>query len=206
VIFQPQLTKCFCPTWGNSKQEIRKLIWAATFYAVQLKMTASALHHFWSNWRIAIFTARSELHKVLFWPCLCFFVCMKYIWNRWTDLCQIHRKTSLVPRSDEFECQGQGHQGQKNRFSADIWYPVYTMQPVVKPVVQPFDNWLYRVNKHPAGCQTGLTTGWMFVYTIQPVVKSVWQQVVSCKRGFRNRWTDIPQIHMEDVWCLARTS
>jgi len=30
------------------------------------------------------------------------------------------------------------------------------------------------------GFQTGLTTGWMFVYTIQPV----WQQVVSCKRGF----------------------
>jgi len=32
-------------------------------------------------------------------------------------------------------------------------------------------NRLYRVNKHPTGCQTGLTTGWMFVYTIQPVVK-----------------------------------
>jgi len=24
-----------------------------------------------------------------------------------------------------------------------------------------------------AGCQTGLTTGWMFVYTIQPVVNPV---------------------------------
>jgi len=34
-----------------------------------------------------------------------------------------------------------------------------------------FDNRLYRVNKHPAGCQTGLTTSWMFVYTIQLVVK-----------------------------------
>jgi len=30
-----------------------------------------------------------------------------------------------------------------------------------------------------AGCQTALTTGWMFVYTIQPAVKPVWQQVVS---------------------------
>jgi len=40
-------------------------------------------------------------------------------------------------------------------------------------VVQPFDNRLYRVNKH----QTGLTTGWMFVYTIQPVVKQVWQPI-----------------------------
>jgi len=45
------------------------------------------------------------------------------------------------------------------------------------------DNRLYRVNKHPTGCQSGcqrgLTTGWMFVYTIQPVVKPVWQPVVS---------------------------
>ena len=36
-----------------------------------------------------------------------------------------------------------------------------------------FDNRLYHVNKHPTGCQIGLTTGWMFVYTIQPVVKPV---------------------------------
>ena len=45
-----------------------------------------------------------------------------------------------------------------------------------------FDNRLYHVNKHPTGCQTGLTTRWMFVYTIQPVVKPVvqpvWQPVV----------------------------
>ena len=55
-----------------------------------------------------------------------------------------------------------------------------------------FDNRLYRVNKHPTGCQLsngfgnrfdkhGLTTGWMFVYMIQPVVKPVvkrvWQPV-----------------------------
>jgi len=36
---------------------------------------------------------------------------------------------------------------------------------------------LYRVYKHPTGCQTvytsGLTTGWMFVYTMQPVVNPV---------------------------------
>ena len=31
---------------------------------------------------------------------------------------------------------------------------VHTTQPVVNP----FDNRLYRVNKHPTGCQTGLTT------------------------------------------------
>ena len=33
------------------------------------------------------------------------------------------------------------------------------------------------------GCQTGLTTGWMFVYTIQLIVKALVQPVVSCKRG-----------------------
>ena len=48
-----------------------------------------------------------------------------------------------------------------------------------------FDNrlneqWLFIQH----GCQTGLTTGWMFVYTIQLVVKPVVQPVVSCKRGF----------------------
>jgi len=32
-----------------------------------------------------------------------------------------------------------------------------------------FDNRLHRVNKHPTGCHTSLTTGWMFVYTMQPV-------------------------------------
>ena len=44
--------------------------------------------------------------------------------------------------------------------------PVYPIQPVVKPVWQPR---LYHVYKHSTGCQTGLTTGWMFVHTIQPV-------------------------------------
>jgi len=49
--------------------------------------------------------------------------------------------------------------------------PIYTIQPVIKPVVQWFDNRLYRVNKHPnqfdnrvertaavrsTGCQTAL--------------------------------------------------
>jgi len=37
-------------------------------------------------------------------------------------------------------------------------YPVYTIQPVVKPVNR-LDNRLYRVNKHPTGCQMVLTTG-----------------------------------------------
>ena len=35
---------------------------------------------------------------------------------------------------------------------------VYTTQPVVNPVVQRFDNRLYRVYKHLPGCQTGLIT------------------------------------------------
>ena len=56
---------------------------------------------------------------------------------------------------------------------------------VVQPFWQPcWTNSLFVQH----GCQTGLTTGWMFVYTIQPVVKPVvqpvWQLVVSCKRGF----------------------
>ena len=48
-----------------------------------------------------------------------------------------------------------------------VWQPCWTnsVQPVVKP-----------------GCTTGLTTGCIRVW--QPVVIPVWQQVVSCKRGF----------------------
>jgi len=45
-------------------------------------------------------------------------------------------------------------------------YPVYTIQPVVKPVT--------------TGLITVLNEQLLFV---QPVVKPVWQQVVSCKRG-----------------------
>jgi len=54
-----------------------------------------------------------------------------------------------------------------------------------------FDNRLYRVNKHPTGCQPVVipfdNRFEMFVYTIQPVVNPVWQQDVSCKRCFRHR-------------------
>jgi len=46
-----------------------------------------------------------------------------------------------------------------------VWQPaVYTIQPVVKPVVK--------------------RASWMFVYTIRPVVKPVWQPVVSCIQTF----------------------
>jgi len=50
-----------------------------------------------------------ELRKVLFLvPSVCAFCsCMKYLRNRWTDLHQIHMKTCLVLRSDEFEGQDQ---------------------------------------------------------------------------------------------------
>jgi len=53
----------------------------------------------------------------------------------------------------------------------------------------PFDNRLYGLYEHATGCQTGLTTGWMFVYTIQPVVKLVVQPVVLCKRGITTRYS-----------------
>ena len=39
--------------------------------------------------------------------CEFFRLCMKYLGNGWTDLRQVHRKTCLVPRSDELECQCQ---------------------------------------------------------------------------------------------------
>jgi len=89
-------------------------------------------------------------------------------------------------------------------FNYDFYWatvkPVYTIQPVVKPVWQPgkclhtqynrlsnpFDNRLYRVYKHPTGCQTlfvkpvvqpGLTTGWTNSCSFNMVVKPVWQSI-----------------------------
>jgi len=72
--------------------------------------------------------------------------------------------------------------------------PVYTIQPVVKPVAKPvwqpgellllLTAFINVCIHDTTGCQTRLTTGWMFVYTIQPVVQPVWQPVVSCKQGF----------------------
>ena len=59
-----------------------------------------------------------------------------------------------------------------------------------------FDNWLYRVNKHPTSCQAGLTTGCMFVYTVQPVVKRVWQPCWTNKHCSFNRV-------VQPVWQLA---
>jgi len=45
-----------------------------------------------------ILTARSELREVLFWRCLWpFCLCMKYIGNFWTDLCQIDREDVIGP-------------------------------------------------------------------------------------------------------------
>jgi len=53
-----------------------------------------------------------------------------------------------------------------------------------------FNNRLYRVNKHPTGCQTGLTSGWMFIYMIQPVVKPVWQPVECFYTRYNRLWFD----------------
>jgi len=61
----------------------------------------------------------------------------------------------------------------KNACAQDS-YPVYTIQHlVVKRLYNRFDNRLYRVNKHPTGCQTGcqsgLTTGLTTVLNEQPL-------------------------------------
>jgi len=86
----------------------------------------------------------------------------------------------------------------KPRLHDTVWQLVECLYTWYNRLLNRFDIWLdnrlYRVYKHPTGCQTGcqtgLTTGWMFVYTMQPVVELVWQPVwqqpvVSCKRGFR---------------------
>jgi len=59
-----------------------------------------------------VFTARSELRKVLFVALSVTFLfacclCMKYLGNHWRIWAKFTRKTCLVPCSDEFKCQGQ---------------------------------------------------------------------------------------------------
>jgi len=49
-------------------------------------------------WLVLVFTTRSELWKVLFLaPSVCGFLCMKYLWNRWTGLCQIYTEDWFGP-------------------------------------------------------------------------------------------------------------
>jgi len=71
-----------------------------------------------------------------------------------------------------FNCYNEAKAHMKvtgRKYAEKMLSPVYTIQPLVKPVVR-FDNRLYRVCKHSTGCQTrlttGLRTGWMFVYTM----------------------------------------
>ena len=74
--------------------------------------------------------------------------------------------------------------GQRSKFALLLWlwssplYPVYTIQPPTgcqtgnNRLYNRFDNQLYRVNKHPTSCHTGLTTvlNEQSLF-IQPVVK-----------------------------------
>jgi len=50
------------------------------------------------SWLRSVFTARIALWKVLFLvPPGCGFLCMKYLWNRRTDLCRIHMEDVFGP-------------------------------------------------------------------------------------------------------------
>jgi len=65
-----------------------------------------------------LFTARSKLRKVLFLALsVTFCLGIKYLGNRWTDLCQIHRADMFSPSlgrvwMSRSEIKGQGHHGQ----------------------------------------------------------------------------------------------
>jgi len=118
------------------------------------------------------------------------------------------------------------------------------IQPVVKTVWQPveclytrynrllnqlsyrshnrLDNRLYRVYKHPTGCQIGCTTGCSVVQPVgQPAasckqtsnrlsnrlynrVQPVWQRAVSCKRGIRVIMENFKRKWLSDVCEMNR--
>jgi len=77
---------------------------------------------------LQIVTAYIELRKVLFLaPSVCgFFVCMKYLRNRWTDLRQIRTENMFGPSlgrvwRSRSKVKGQGHQGKKRHFRPFQW-------------------------------------------------------------------------------------
>ena len=84
-----------------------------------------------------------------------------------------------------------------------VWQPaVYTIQLFVKPVVkwvwQPVECLYTRYNQLSNQIDNRFDNGFhhrlYHVYTnIYPVVKPVWQQVVSCKRGFTVNWAQVKQ-------------
>ena len=59
--------------------------------------------------------------------------------------------------------------------------PVYTIQSAVSPGWQPVECLYTRYNL----LSPVLTTGCIVYTNIQPAVKPYWEQVVSCKRGFK---------------------
>jgi len=64
-----------------------------------------------------------------------------------------------------------------------VWNPVYTIQPVLKPVWQTVECLYTRYNRFSIPATTSC-----IVYTnIQPVVNPDWQPVVSCKQALRQQ-------------------
>jgi len=73
-----------------------------------------------ASFRVCIFTARSELRNVLFLALLLFCLCMKCLWNRLTNLRQIHTEDVFGPSlgrvlMSRSKVKDHGHRGQKKR-------------------------------------------------------------------------------------------
>jgi len=68
---------------------------------------------------VNFFTTHSKLRKVLFLALsvtffVCFWLWIKYLWNSWTDLHQIHREDMFGPSLGQvWMSKVKGHQGQK---------------------------------------------------------------------------------------------
>jgi len=67
---------------------------------------------------------------------------------------------------------------------------VYTIQPVVKPVVNRFDKGLYRVYKHSTGCETRLTNG---------LTNGCILYTAGCQTGCRTRFDN----RLNEQWLLS---
>jgi len=129
--------------------------------------------------------------KITHWPCA-FFIHKRRLMRQYTAVQRTGIFSTLLWKSTQLNTSFTRY----NRLSIQLSSGLTTVlneQPLfVQPVVKLgcttgfTTGCIHDTAGCQTGCQTRLTTGWMFVYTIQPVVKRDWQPVVSCKRGVRH--------------------
>jgi len=155
-----------------------------------------------------VITARTELRKVLFlalsvsFSFIIFYLWIKYLRNRWTDLRQIHSKYVCKPSLGRVwmsmsKVKGQGHQGQKRAENSH-----YPRQRRNGPICC-----MQRVTMH---CQRGTCVRFMFGKTYLALVFCLFVYEISRKplNGFatNSHWKTCLVPRWDDFECQGERS